>query len=140
MWNHLIELFVLNQLTNNVSSSNKAALDKDLRVSWPITVELEPLSDSVIAHDIECLYLLVLERSQHVYQASCKFAHWRVNRTHDKHHHRIVFNQVVDVSESVHFLLLEQLGVEIILVGDSLIHEFRSDIYLHLVLFLVRVD
>lgn len=49
---HLVELALLNQLCDNIDSTNELAVDKHLRESRPLRVELQPLADSFVLEDV----------------------------------------------------------------------------------------
>lgn len=58
---HLLELSFLNHIDDNIDTANEFTFDEDLRESWPIRVEFEPLADSLILQDVEGLDVAVLQ-------------------------------------------------------------------------------
>ena len=71
-------------------------------------VELEPLADTFIAQNIKGLNVTVLAWLHSCDKTLRKFTVWFFQGSLDEHHARVVFDHIVNLSESKLLFLLEQ--------------------------------
>ena len=103
----IIEVALLEQLAHHIKSSLEDSLDVHLWESGPLSVELKPLANPLVTQNIEGLDVAVATWLQSVDQTTCELTLGSLECTLDKHHARVVLDQVIDLTEGELLFLLE---------------------------------
>ena len=98
------------QLDNELSTADELALDEDLREGGPVGIELEPLLDPLVLHDVE-----VAEFDFHlcqIFQEHLAGLALRLGGTaSDENHDGVGAEDFFDLVVGAHSLVYEQLVV-----------------------------